>query len=565
MVLYEAEQAILQEQEPLHQFRDRCLHVDLSRGAVYTPNEMFRLVDFAAAANITSLALYTEFFQMKQYPATYDLVEKTGQLTPAEISDIVLYGLENGIEIFPSVETLAHQEKLLATGEFEQYRLKNSRRTLDPRANGIEDFVEDYIVNAIRPYQAAFAEYNRRHPDKPRYFNRLNVGCDETFKVSDQLFTNHLQMVKTICDKHELQCFAWADMLPNLTADQQAQLQGIHFVDWEYNETNPQKLSARLKCYQEKGINLTAVTTSTGSYDQLYPLSSHARRASNALLESAQQEKIPDLWISIWNDGNGESALLPSLHTVLVTTMKAQGKTEQDADILFEQLTHISRSQLNLLEKLHGFIPDVLKQETFIRMANPLKIIIFEDPRYIPFSQYDPEFHNQYFTELAQEIGGLESVHIDTIPLFQYAYRLADFLSIKADFGKLAREAYIQSKQLHDPTHMIDVAFQARTMQEKLQKLGTAHKTLWLQEKKPQGLKKIMRQYDRLSNYIGSLYRDIYLYVHEGLEIQYFERDPEKVETSYPLGARDIRKIIYPSEKKHSVHINEHQFTMHSR
>jgi hypothetical protein len=74
-----------------------------------------------------------------------------------------------------------------------------------------------------------------------------------------------------------------------------------------------------------------------------------------------------------------------------------------------------------------------------------------------------------------------------------------------------------------------------------------------------------MRQYDRLSNYIGSLYRDIYLYVHEGLEIQYFERDPEKVETSYPLGARDIRKIIYPSEKKHSVHINEHQFTMHSR
>ncbi len=509
--------------------------IDLSRGAVYKPEFLKKIIRYASQNGISSISLYTEFFEIEEYPETLQLVKKEGQLKRKEIEDLVYYGLQNNVELFPSVETLAHLEKLLETGAFEHIRLGTSETTINPLSFNTYEFLKTYIARSIEPYRKAYEKFSTLHPAARKMFRKINVGCDETVDIENkETYVNHVLKVKQICDEHGLTCIMWADMIPKLNLKQTKKLKGIEFIYWEYDVHTRSHIDKVLRVYDSLGITINTVAASTLSHCQFIPFGKHARKVAQTLFAITKEKKIPSFWITVWGDDSTEAPFILSLPTISETT------GNNDTSAYFGE----ERSYFLLLEKLNYFDPRVANAIAHPHNPNPLKVLVYEDPRFIPFTSRVNYGYGNYFAKLTCEIKELlPKIHEENLYAFNYAFALSEYLEIKADFGKKLRTIYTLSKE-KGVVETVPLISEIDTILFKLQALKSAHQTAWNAERKSGGFKRIADRYASLQKAFVYLKEDLEKYITKGIFIDYLEKQPPKVQTNFPMSYWKFYKDI---------------------
>lgn len=154
--------------------------LDISRDRVPTMKTLREIVDLLARCRYNQFQLYTE--HTFAYGAHRTVWEEADPLTPAEIRKLDAYCAMQGIELVANQNSFGHMERWLVREEYNHLAkfpkggamtpwgtIKKFPTTLDPANPGSIALVEEL-----------FAEL------APNFTSKLlNIGCDETFEISD--------------------------------------------------------------------------------------------------------------------------------------------------------------------------------------------------------------------------------------------------------------------------------------------------------------------------------------------------------------------------------------------
>jgi hypothetical protein len=279
------------------------LHIDLSRGAVYKPDYLKNLNLHLALSGIGTVASYTEYFEVGGHPKI-----QADQLSKREIRDVARSAQDEfGIEYYPSIQTLAHGEKIFRHEEYRhlQYRQPHEGQlglyTFDPRKPEIYPFISSLINNASEPYLS----------------NRINIGCDEA-DVGDELFVRHVKRVHEIAKCQMKEVIIWSDKLGRLPAHLLDQLPKDMAANyWEYDSDNVDHHRSELRRLKESGFTDLIASPGAQSWNGPYPDLQRAEVNIDAMLAAAKQEAVHEVLLTQWGDNGSESPLRASLPTII--------------------------------------------------------------------------------------------------------------------------------------------------------------------------------------------------------------------------------------------------------
>lgn len=291
---------------PLMQIEDhpallkRGAMLDISRGKVYTLEELKGFVSLLSRLRYTHFQLYTEHsFAFSSHPA---ISAEGGALNEQEITALGEHAASEGIELQANLQSFSHLSRLLTRPEYRSLAESPLYWTLSP-------------VNE-KSYQLLdqlFAEYLPLF--KGEY---LNVCSDETYDLGDgasaqavkeqgkgQVYLNHLLRLRELAGKYGKKIMAFGDiivkhpeLIPQLPDD-------MIFLDWIY-DPKPQYETPAL--FGKAGKKFW-VCPGSGQWNSLFPrLDGALINIERFTLEGLAQGAEGMLYTD-WNDHGGYALL----------------------------------------------------------------------------------------------------------------------------------------------------------------------------------------------------------------------------------------------------------------
>lgn len=238
-------------------FAHRGFYHDITRGRISKLETLLQLVEDMAYYKLNSLQLYVEHvFPFKE---TADLVEKTGCITPEELTAVGEACKDNFIEFIPSLSTFGHMYEILEQPQYKHLAVHSGFKTLhnfwdsrqrhhtiNPLAEGSEELVQS-LIDQYSPYFES------------KFFN---ICCDETFDldkypVCDDPGKAYADFVKKIIGMVKVRgkdVMMWADILlkhPEVIDDIP---EDTIFLNWNYRKEPPEENVAALANLGKKQI-----------------------------------------------------------------------------------------------------------------------------------------------------------------------------------------------------------------------------------------------------------------------------------------------------------------------
>ena len=179
--------------------------VDCSRNAVLTVSAAKRLIDALHKMGYNMLMLYTEdTYEVDNQPKFGYL---RGRYTKEELKEIVAYGEQNGVELIPCIQTLAHLNQIFRYPEYKE----------------INDCGDILLVDDERTYKLIDDMFSTlRQCYKTPW---VHIGMDEAHDLGKgkyrdihgeqnrfDILKRHLEKVTEIAQKYGFKPMMWSDM-----------------------------------------------------------------------------------------------------------------------------------------------------------------------------------------------------------------------------------------------------------------------------------------------------------------------------------------------------------------
>ncbi|MDR2506359.1 MAG: beta-N-acetylhexosaminidase [Oscillospiraceae bacterium] len=180
-------------------------YIDCSRGAVMKPDAVCGYIDNIVQLGFNAIMLYTEdTFTIPEYPYFGYL---RGRYTQRELRGIDDYAASLGVELIPSVQTLAHLEQFLQWEPMRELRDNMNGLLID------DDKTYEFLDCMIKSLRESYSS------------KRIHVGIDEAYGVGMgryfekhgavdkfELLNRHVRRVTQICEKYGFEPIMWSDM-----------------------------------------------------------------------------------------------------------------------------------------------------------------------------------------------------------------------------------------------------------------------------------------------------------------------------------------------------------------
>lgn len=529
-------------------FSRQSLLIDLSRGGVYSIEFLKRIVVWSALNGLTHITLNTEFYELTDIPLTSPLqavnrlVKKSGQLTQKEITELVQFARQFGITIYPTLQYLAHLEKMLELPELKMWRLLNSIGTLDPRHPKLyEELITPLIRNAIKPYVM------------PGDHLILNISFDETNELDDpELFIDHLHRVIGIVkdearryeiSEHAIELYMWGDMLPKLSPKLRDEIPAImRILYWEYDKTRRSEIADSIsKDYIRKQIQLYGVTTSPLGHNQLLPQYERAVHNSTAMMDVALHHNLQEMMMAVWHDDNAECPFASMCGVIAHWSTSLWNGSSKEADALLKATTGLPLKWYRIVDALNHFDPKITPRKKVDITPNPLKIMFYEDPVHPVFSSINSQYYLEKLEQVQTTIEQLvEKESLEDLPVIEYTRKLVDFVVLKI---AVTKEMHELSNNEASPADFLRVRLRVIETIQRLTEMWYAHSLMWLIEKKPEGLDELDRRYtfvwERLAHCLEQIDE-----LNAATEVG--AMNGKKIRTNFPVAYRHFETIAKP-------------------
>jgi len=440
-------------------FAFRGYHLDIARGGVPTVETFKRILRWLFLLKYNYFAIYFEdLFPWKKHPT---IGKHRGRLTEDELREIIDYGKHLGIEVFPSLELSGHMEHILSLPEYRKFSEwhRPSEGCLDISDEEAREFAYELLREAV---ELCPSEY-------------VHIGGDETWALGrgrslnktwifegPRLYESHHRKMIEIVKKFGKKPILWGDMisgmyLKRITNDASKWAEVIEspiwkealIANWDYSPNSKEYFKEKIKIFQDRELKQIACP-GLSNWRRYYPNFQTALENLKNFLGAAKEAKIMGFLITAWGD-DGEECLFSLLEPLLLASMEiAEGNGRWEEKWM--ALTGESR--------------EILKAR--VLFGNPevsefVKQVIFRD---FWFYRMDDERRESLKTQWMKILKEIEGVRLPDD--LDFIRRLID-LGVKVLNGEARVSDYIA--------------------------LSRIYAELWLNERKPEGLERIIERF----------------------------------------------------------------------
>jgi hexosaminidase len=506
-------------------FTFRGLMIDCSRNGVIKTDYLKKVIPALALLGLNYLTLYTEdTYEITGHPL---IGYKRGKYTKRELKDLAKFAANFGITMFPCIQTLGHLEQVL---KFPQYRhLQDDYNILSFKKKESYRLIEAMITSAIEPYNT----------------DLIHIGLDETWGLGKgkcfesnkkidprQIYLDHVQKVNAICRKHKLAPIMWGDIVIgmhdttfSMDKKQTGRLPKNIIMDfWNYYEPNQNYYKNKIKEYRAMGFE---PLISPGLWNWMVPWANFdkAQETMTPFMAIAEDMGVKRILMTMWGDDGQEAPFAsnaPGLVSYLDMAYAGAKNNLTRVKALTQTLFHDTLDSFVLPAKMNH--------------NNIGKGFLYDDPLLGPYSLHaGPKRYNRYFLKYRQKTASIVSrCSAANRRLFSFAYAWADFLSVKADLRNTCYALYRQKNKKKLALELINIV----TAIKKLNTLRTAHRALWVEERKIQGWEILDMRYGAQMARLETMGERVHAYLKG--EIKQLEEFEEK---DIPFNGNAVEKV----------------------
>lgn len=458
--------------------------LDCSRNGVIRLSALRRFIPLIAKMGYNTLLLYTEDTYTIEGEPYFGYLR--GRYSADEIKEIDKICMQNGVELIPCIQTLAHLGAILRW----------------PAYSSVHDVNDILLCGEEKTY--ALIDKMLKCCAECFSSKRVHIGMDEAHMVGLGKYLDrhgfcdrfsvlkaHLDRVAALTEKHGLQPMMWSDMFFRLCSKGQYYIKdpdavtkqaidavpkNMELVYWDYYSTDKPHYDTMFKAHQKFN---RPVWFAGGAYSWsgFAPHNGFSIRANMAALQSCRESGVQNIFITMWGDNGSECscfALLPALYHAAATVNGITDKAQIKAG--FEEQIGIPYDAFMLLD-----LPGT-EYTNSGSPANPDKYLFYNDYFLGVFdTTVKPEQAALY---RALEPRLLEYAnHPEFGYLFAMESALCGVLKLKADFGVRLRAAY----EKRDLPRLFKLAEEMESMEQKIKDFAKAFASAWEKEKKPHG------------------------------------------------------------------------------
>lgn len=462
-------------------FKRLGLMIDCSRNAVLSPEATKRFIDTISELGYNCLMLYTEdTYEVDNEPF---FGHQRGRYTKAELKDIDAYAKSKGVELIPCIQTLAHLERLMRWGCYQQIRdcgdilLAGEERTYE------------LIENMFKTISQCFTT------------RTMNVGMDEAWMLGKgvyldrhgvcdrvEILMTHLNRVSEIAKKYGFTLQMWGDMFFHLATsnyhDFNTQIpedvakaisekipENVTLVYWDYYSKDKPHYDNRLREFQKLDPK-TAFAGGFWTWVGATPKNAYSLDVSRAAVSACIEQGVEEVFFTMWGDCGGECSRFALLPTIFYVSGMINGKSDDEIKAEFEKKYGIAFDDFMLL--------DLAYYEGM--NANPERYFFYNDLFLGRFDQLIQGNENAWYEKMANKLRPFED-HERFGYLFTTQRTLCDVLAIKAELGVKTRKAYLEK----DFETIKELIGEYSTLMEKVEDFYEALQYQWMAENKPHG------------------------------------------------------------------------------
>ncbi|MCD6325821.1 beta-N-acetylhexosaminidase [Candidatus Bathyarchaeota archaeon] len=447
------------EVEEKFTFTFRGYSLDIARGGVPTVETFKKILRWLFLLKYNYFSIYCEdLFPWKGHPL---IGKHRGRLTEEELREVIDYGKHLGIEVFPSLELSGHMEHILSLPEYRRFSEwhRPSEGCLDLSNEEAREFAYELLRDAVE-----FC------PSK-----HIHIGGDETWALGrgrslsktrtfegPRLYESHHRRMIEIVKEAGKKPMLWGDMisgmyLRGITKDASKWAEVIEspiwkealIANWDYSPSSKEYFKEKIKIFKDRNLQQVACP-GLSNWGRYYPNFKTALENIKNFLGAAKETEITGFLITAWGD-DGEECLFSLLEPLLLASMEiAEGNGRWEEKWV----------------ALTGESKEVLKAR--ILFGNPeiseaVKHVVF---RNFWFHRMNDERRESLKAQWSKTLKETEDVRLPND--LDFIRRLID-LGVKVLNGEARVSDYIS--------------------------LSRIYAELWLNERKPEGLERIIERF----------------------------------------------------------------------
>ena len=412
--------------------------IDCSRDAVYTVAALKRYFSLLKKMGYTYVQLYTEdVYEVEGEPYFGYL---RGRYTKQELKELDAAAKEQGLELVPCIQTLAHLGGIARWHEYSQTCI---------------DFGDILLAGEERTYE--LIEKMFKTCAECFTSRRINIGMDEAHMVGlgkyldkhgyedrFDILLKHLTRVARIAEKYGFSPMMWSDMFFRLANNGQYYCTGgipeavrslvpenVTLIYWDYYGTDRGRYDGMIKAHKEFQNPVVFAGGDSGWYG-FAPHNRYAVRSLKAALDACVENGVEEAFVTCWKDDGAECSLFATLPALFSAAEFSRGNFDEG----------------NIAEKFRRFAG--VPMEDFFALdevnldtdstVNPCKYMLYSDPFLGIFDKTMNGDGGQFSAVREKLRAGAKSARFGYI--FKTLSALCGVLEIKYGLGVRTRSAY---------------------------------------------------------------------------------------------------------------------------
>ena len=292
-------------------FEARGFMLDVSRDRVPTTKTLREIVDILARCRYNQFQLYTEHtFAYLRHRAVW---EEADPLTAAEVRKLDAYCQMQGIELVANQNCFGHMERWLTHPEYNGLAkfpkggavtpwgtVKKFPTTLDPANPGSIELVEGLLDELLENFTSKL----------------VNIGCDETFEISDpEEYLGFLLKVYAAAKRCGKRPMFWGDIVLKHPELVERLPKDLIALDWGYEADHP--FEAEAAKFKSAGLDFY-VCPGTSSWRSLAGRVENMRSNLEAAEKAGRLFGAKGYLVTDWGDEGHWQPLAASLPGIIM-------------------------------------------------------------------------------------------------------------------------------------------------------------------------------------------------------------------------------------------------------
>ena len=458
--------------------------LDCSRNAVMKVEKVKEFVLMLKKMGYNTFMLYTEdTYEIKGEPYFGYL---RGRYSAKELKGIDSFCVENGVELIPCIQTLAHLNQALKYWFYAD----------------VKDCFDVLLVDEEKTYaliDKMFATIAEVFTSK-----KVHIGMDEAVFVGlgnflkkhgyenrFDILRRHLEKVVAICKKYGFEPIMWSDMFfrlanggdyypenPIFCEDAVKSIpDGVSLCYWDYYHKDKDYYSKMIRAHKAAGKD---VWFAGGAWKWVgfAPCNKMTIETMLPALTACREEQVENVIITLWGDDGNECQPYSVLPSLVYVAEIFKGNT--DVLKIKERFNEIVGEDYDEFMALDMPVNGFNKDETYV---NGSKTMLYSDPFLGVFDVFVSGGEGDAFLKIAEQMSTYKAKNGKYRLTFECAESFARLVSKKYELGCETRRLYA----LKDKEGLIKLLAKYDNVASGIDDLLEKFEKLWFDTNKPNG------------------------------------------------------------------------------